>query len=100
MEASFVAHRMNDIPFAGIREVVLKAARLEAEGKRVIHFESGRPDFDTPAHIKAATVKALEDGLVHYAPNAGIPLLRQAMSGALLRHKKLDYSCCNRHRYA
>ncbi len=91
MNRSVVAHRMNDIPFAGIREVVLKAARLEAEGKRVIHFESGRPDFDTPAHIKAATVKALEDGLVHYAPNAGIPLLRQAMSGALLRHKKLDY---------
>jgi aminotransferase len=91
MKRPFVAEAVKDIPLSGIREVVVKAAKLEAEGKRVIHFVSGRPDFDTPGHIKAATAKALEDGLVHYAPNAGIPLLRQAMSGALLRHKKLAY---------
>lgn len=91
MKASFVARRMNVIPFAGIREVVLKAAKLEADGMRVIHFESGRPDFDTPAHIKAATIKALEDGMVHYGPNIGIPELREAVADSIRQLKNVDY---------
>jgi aspartate/methionine/tyrosine aminotransferase len=57
---------MADIPFAGIRKVFEKAARLEAQGKKVIHFEIGRPDFDTPSHIKEAAKKALDKGFVHF----------------------------------
>lgn len=91
MEASFIAHRMKDIPFAGIRQVIVKATDLEAAGKRIIHFEVGRPDFDTPAHIKAATVKALEDGRVHYAPNIGIPELRRAVAEYIRHYKNVDY---------
>ena len=52
MSEPLVSSRLADIPFAGIRKVFEKAARLEAQGKKVIHFEIGRPDFDTPAHIK------------------------------------------------
>ena len=91
MQKSRIAQRMESIPFAGIRRVFDKASRLEAEGRRVIHFESGRPDFDTPAHIKAAAVKALEDGMVHYTSNAGIPVLRKAMADSIRRYKKLSY---------
>jgi aspartate aminotransferase/aminotransferase len=68
-----------------------KASRLEAEGRRVIHFESGRPDFDTPAHIKSAAIRALEDGMVHYTPNAGIPVLREAMAESIQQYKNIPY---------
>jgi aspartate aminotransferase/aminotransferase len=82
---------MADIPFAGIRKVFEKAAKLEAQGKKVIHFEIGRPDFDTPAHIKEAAKNALDKGFVHYTPNLGTLELRQALSESLMKHKNLNY---------
>jgi aspartate/methionine/tyrosine aminotransferase len=91
MQKPLVAHRMESIPFAGIRRVFDKASKLEAEGRRVIHFESGSPDFDTPAHIKSAAMKALEEGMVRYTPNAGIPVLREAMADSIRQYKKLIY---------
>ncbi|MCK7480991.1 MAG: aminotransferase class I/II-fold pyridoxal phosphate-dependent enzyme [Candidatus Moduliflexus flocculans] len=52
---------------------------FEAAGKDVIHWQIGRPDFDTPSHIKEAASAALKRGEVHYAPNLGIPALRKAI---------------------
>src|SRR3712207_2699728 len=48
-------------------------------------MEIGRPDFDTPSHIKAAAVQALDAGQVHYSSNYGILDLRQAISEKLAR---------------
>lgn len=56
-----------------------KAMSLAAKGKDVIHLEVGRPDFDTPLHIKEATKKALDDGIVHYGEFAGDRKLREAI---------------------
>lgn len=56
-----------------------KAMRLVTAGKDVIHLEVGRPDFDTPLHIKEATKKALDDGIVHYGDFAGDLRLREAI---------------------
>jgi aminotransferase len=91
MSGSIVSSRLADIPFAGIRKVFERAARLEAQGKKVIHFEIGRPDFDTPAHIKEAAKKALDKGFVHYTPNLGTLELRQALSESLMKYKNLPY---------
>lgn len=91
MSGSLVSSRLADIPFAGIRKVFEKAAKLEAQGKKVIHFEIGRPDFDTPAHIKDAAKKALDKGFVHYTPNLGTLDLRQALSESLKKYKNLTY---------
>lgn len=91
MHGSMVAQRMESIPFAGIRRVFDKAFKLEAEGRRIIHFEAGRPDFDTPPHIKSAAMKALEDGMVHYTATEGIPVLREAMAESIRRYKKISY---------
>jgi aspartate/methionine/tyrosine aminotransferase len=87
-----VAKRLDQIAFAGIRKVFEKANQLEAQGKKVIHFEIGRPDFDTPAHIKEAAKQALDKGFVHYAPNGGIPVLREALAGRLAADKELTYN--------
>ena len=85
------ARRMDSIPFSDIRRVLEKATALEQAGKKVLHFEIGRPDFDTPAPIKAAAIKALEDGQVHYSSNYGIPSLRAAIAEKLERDSGLHY---------
>ncbi|HEV8254479.1 MAG TPA: pyridoxal phosphate-dependent aminotransferase [Vicinamibacteria bacterium] len=61
-------------------EVLVRARALEARGQDVIHLEIGEPDFDTPAHITEAAVRALRDGATHYAPAPGIPELREAIA--------------------
>ncbi len=61
----------------------MEAERLEREGIRVFNFSLGRPDFDTPEHIKRAARNALDAGKVHYTPNAGIGELRQAIARKL-----------------
>ena len=91
MAIQMAARGMTDIPFAGIREVFEKAARLEKEGKRVIHLEVGKPDFDTPEHIKAAAVAALAEGNVHYTPNKGVPVLREALAESLQQYKGIRF---------
>ena len=85
------SRRMEKVPFAGIRRAFERANELEATGVKVIHFDIGRPDFDTPTHIKEAAKKALDDGIVHYAPNAGIPELREAMAARIAEQKGIRY---------
>jgi aminotransferase len=75
-----IAERFSQIPSSAIRVMVDRAYQMEMEGVRIAHFELGRPDFDTPAVIKAATKMALDRGDVHYGPNAGIPVLRKAVA--------------------
>ncbi|GAB4534749.1 MAG: pyridoxal phosphate-dependent aminotransferase [Anaerolineae bacterium] len=78
------ARRMDTIPFSGIRKIFQAAVELERQGKEIIHLEMGRPDFDTPGHIKEAAKQALDDGFVHYTSNYGIPELREAIARKLL----------------
>ncbi|MDE2573517.1 MAG: pyridoxal phosphate-dependent aminotransferase [bacterium] len=66
-------------------EVMARAKDLERRGRSVVHLEIGEPDFDTPAHIKAAAAKALETGWTHYVPSAGVIELREAIAGHLSR---------------
>ncbi len=81
--SAIVSERMGKVPFSGIREIFEQAKRLEESGVAITHMEIGRPDFDTPAHIKAAAIKALESGQVHYSSNHGIPELRHAIAEKL-----------------
>ncbi len=48
-----------------------KVKIMRAEGVDVIGFGAGQPDFDTPDHIKAAAIKAIEDGFTKYTPASG-----------------------------
>lgn len=67
-----------------------KALKLMAQNKDVIHLEVGRPNFDTPLHIKEAAKKALDDGIVHYGEFAGDHKLRQALAGKLKAFNQLE----------
>ena len=59
-----------------------KAKAMKAEGIDVCGFGAGEPDFDTPDHIKAAAIAALEAGFTKYTPSGGLPELRQAIVAA------------------
>ena len=90
-----LAHRMDQIPFSGIRKVFEKVGRLEAAGKKIIHLEIGRPDFTTPANIVDACHSALDKGEVHYTSNYGIPGLRRAIADKFQKDNCLEYDVQN-----
>lgn len=86
-----IAERMDRMAPSGIRKVNEKALAMERAGEKVIHFELGRPDFDTPEYIKEAACKALAEGKVHYTSNYGTMELRQAIADKLNRENYIDY---------
>jgi len=86
-----LAKRMDIIPFQRIRKIVEEASRRESLGQKIIHLEIGRPDFDTPPHIKEAAAKAISDGKVHYTSNYGIPELRNAIAAKFKQDNGLTY---------
>lgn len=70
-------------------EVLARARALEAQGRRIIHLEIGEPDFNTPAPIVEAAVKALREGWHHYTPSAGIRELREAIAQEISSSRNL-----------
>ncbi len=56
-----------------------KANQMEREGRDVVRFEIGQPDFDTPDNVKEAAKKALDQGFTNYVPTTGIPELKEAI---------------------
>ena len=89
--AAKIAARMNRMAPSGIRKVNEKALAMERAGEKVLHFEIGRPDFDTPEYIKKAANQALAEGKVHYTSNFGLMDLRQAIADKLKQENNVDY---------
>jgi aspartate aminotransferase len=68
-----------------------KARELKAEGKDVLAFSAGEPDFDTPEIIKQEAIKAIKAGFTKYTAIAGIPPLLKAIQEKLKRDNNLEY---------
>ena len=68
-----------------------KFKSMKAEGIDVVGFGAGEPDFDTPAHIKAAAIEAIENGVTKYTPASGTLELKKAICDKLLRENGLSY---------
>lgn len=64
---------------------------LRAKGIDVIDLSLGEPDFDTPAHIKEAAIKAIQDNWSHYTPVPGFLDLREGICAKFKRDNNLDY---------
>ncbi len=71
--------------------VTALAARLKAEGKDVIGLGAGEPDFDTPAHISAAGVQAINSGFTRYTNVDGVPELKDAIIAKFQRDNGIKY---------
>jgi aspartate aminotransferase len=80
MRAMRLARRMESIGTETAFEAAARARALEAQGRSIVHLEIGEPDFDTPANVRAAAKKALDEGATHYPPFAGIADLRAAIA--------------------
>ena len=66
-------------PFLAV-EVFERAQALERQGVDVVHFEFGEPDFETPAAVRQAAVRAIKDGRTKYAASLGLLPLREAIA--------------------
>ncbi|KQI67818.1 aspartate aminotransferase [Loktanella sp. 3ANDIMAR09] len=71
--------------------VTTRAQELRAQGRDVIGLGAGEPDFDTPDHIKAAGIAAIQSGKTKYTAVDGIPELKQAICAKFKRDNDLDY---------
>lgn len=61
-------------------DMLAKAKALERQGKSIIHFEIGEPDFNTPENVKEAGIKAIKENYTHYAPTQGVFELLEAVA--------------------
>lgn len=71
--------------------ITAKAAKYKVEGRPVIGLAAGEPDFDTPQHIKAAAIAAINAGYTKYTPVSGIPALKQAIVNKFKTENGFDY---------
>lgn len=76
---------------SGIRKMNEKALAMERAGEAIIHFELGRPDFDTPEYIKKACIDSINAGDVFYTSNYGTNELREAIAEKLRTQNGIDY---------
>ncbi len=89
--AQELAQRVQRIKPSPTLAISARAEELQAEGKPIINLSIGEPDFDTPAHIKEAAIKALHDGHTKYTAVEGIKELRQAIINKFARENHLQY---------
>jgi aspartate/methionine/tyrosine aminotransferase len=82
--------RTRDMTSFIVMDVLERAQELEREGTRIIHLEVGEPDFDTPACVKEAACKALEDGFTHYTHSLGLYELREAICEYYQKHYQVS----------
>ncbi|UFH58322.1 pyridoxal phosphate-dependent aminotransferase [Sulfurovum mangrovi] len=68
------------------------ARDLKAEGKDILSFSAGEPDFGTPQKIKDEAIKAINEGFTQYTAVPGIPEVLQAVANKLKRENNLDYA--------
>ena len=75
-----ISEKSRTIPPFLVMDVLERAVDLAARGEDIIHLEVGEPDFDTPANIIQAGIKAMHSGKTHYTPSVGLPELRRAVA--------------------
>ncbi len=86
-----LSKRAMNIEPSGTQAVTQRIRDLKREGKDVLAFSSGEPEFPTPEHIVRAGHEALKKGYTKYAPTAGIPELREAIRDHLEEYYHISY---------
>jgi len=87
-----LAKRVSEISESVTLEITSKAKKMAGEGIDVVNFAAGEPDFDTPAHVKTAAIRAINDGFTKYTPSSGMLELREAISRKLKKDNSIEYS--------
>src|SRR5947209_6671136 len=91
MMMPFLSAALDRVKPSATIAVTDKARALKAAGRNVIGLGAGEPDFDTPANIKLAAIRAIEAGKTKYTDVSGIPELKEAIVAKFQRENGLTY---------
>lgn len=86
-----IAARLNKISPSQTIAISSKARALKAAGRDIISLSAGEPDFDTPANVKQAAIRAIEAGQTKYTDVSGTPALKKAVAERFRLDSGLDY---------
>ena len=86
-----ISENLSRVAPSATMAVTQTAREMKAKGIDVIGLGAGEPDFDTPEHIKAAAIKAIQDGKTNYTNVDGIPELKSAIAAKFNRDNALIY---------
>lgn len=86
-----LSERLNRLSPSATLAMSQKSSEMKAQGIDVINMSVGEPNFNTPDHIKAAAIKAVEDNWSRYSPVPGYPSLKQAIVEKLRKENGLEY---------
>jgi len=87
-----LAERLKKINPSSTLAITSKAKKLKSEGKDIVTFAAGEPDFDTPDFIKQAAVEALKSGFTKYTPTTGTPELKKLICQKFKKDNSLEYA--------
>lgn len=86
-----IAKRMDLLSESITIAITTLSKELKAQGKDIVSFSAGEPDFDTPHAIKEAAIRALDDGHTKYTAVCGTPDIKKAIIGKLKKDNGLNY---------
>ncbi|MFA5338737.1 MAG: pyridoxal phosphate-dependent aminotransferase [Candidatus Omnitrophota bacterium] len=86
-----ISRRIEKVKESPTLAITAKAKEMKLKGEDVVSFGAGEPDFDTPSHIKASAIKAIEGGFTKYTASSGIPELKKAICEKFLNDNGLSY---------
>ena len=90
-----LSQRAKSIPPSITLAISAQVKELKANGKDVIAFGAGEPDFDTPGKISDAAIEALKSGVTHYMPSSGTLEAREAIAHKLRTENNIDCTQAN-----
>lgn len=87
-----IADRIKDLGIENAFKVLGEVNRLRSQGRDIISFAIGEPDFDTPLNIKNSAIKAIKENYTHYSPSVGISFLRESIAAHITRTRNINVS--------
>ncbi|MDD5465105.1 MAG: pyridoxal phosphate-dependent aminotransferase [Candidatus Omnitrophica bacterium] len=87
-----LAERLKKIHPSSTLAITSKAKKLKSEGKDIVNFAAGEPDFDTPDFIKEAAIAAITSGFTKYTPTTGTPELKKLICQKFKKDNSLEYA--------
>jgi len=87
-----LSSRIRNVASSATLQITARAKALIKEGKDVVNFGAGEPDFDTPNHIKEKAIQAINEGFTKYTPSIGTPDLRKKIADKFKKDNGLDYT--------
>lgn len=90
--SQILSDRLNRLQPSATLAMSQKSSELKAQGIDIINLSVGEPDFNTPDHIKAAAIQAVQDNFSRYSPVPGYPELKKAIVNKLKNENGVDYT--------